>query len=606
MMMKVRKKRQKVILNIAVLIIVIAAGAIAVSQITEKKSVGESNEITVYLDRSNQVYVRMMVAMYDNLSQIAQYSGEEDQYPQISWNLVDKSNLSAEDYREELLQELEAGSGPDLVFLDAYSCESPEALMEEGYFEDLDSWMDSGKCVYQKEHFIEGTLEAGQMDGKQYLIPVSVNIPVFCTTQEQLERAGVSEENLESTEAIFAAAAQYQSRTGNFPFDSDGFLEDLELYIGDRAEWSEALKSCVGQLSFTKNDSLGEDGELLTMEIENQKQADRIADIKKRTDAFLEGDVLFLTEGLEDYRDVILQLTMLPEEESLLFVPLLRADGRAQAVIHQAIAVNRNTADRTKALAAMNAFSQEEFSLSCCENLPASTHRGVNWTELIFGSDVELCWNPETDWEPRHLSSSDSWQYIKMTQNLVETACYPAYGIPQNSRTESARGKMMTVMVPDTGFGKEGIFYRWLAAAAEEFEAKTGICVELILCEEQYMVFSKLLLADQAADITVYYEYMDFYTESDEFEGHVLDFEELFEKSPLAELKWKPGVLENGMQSQIRNVPYLSEQGRIDGFVISAQTEFSKEALEFITVCMERKEYGELLELYGLESVLES
>lgn len=595
MRMKSKKRRQKIILHIVFLIIMTAAAVVTVYWLKERKPEKESNEITIYLDPSNQVYVRMMVTMYDNLSQIAQYSGEEDKYPPVSWNLVDKSGLSAEDYRTELLSELKEGGGPDLVFLDAYSCESPEALMQEGFFAELDSWMSSGKCVCQKDRFIKGVLEAGQMDGKQYLLPVSVNIPVFCTTREQLERAGFSEEDLESTEAVFAAAAAYQNETGNFPFDSDRFMKDLELYMGPESGWGEELQGYVRQLA-SKSAA------------ENQRADGRIAYIKTRTEAFLKGESLFLTEGLGNYRDMMLQLTMLPDEESILFVPLLRADGRAQAVIHQAIAVNQNTAAQRMVYAAMNAFSQEEFSLSYCENLPASSRRGGYWTELISGFDYELKWNPEADWEPRHLSASDSRQYIKATQSLAETACYPVYEIPSCSRAGSDGDKMITVMLPDTGLGEESIFYRWLSAAAEEFEANTGISVELILCGEQYMVFNKLLLADRAADIMVYYEYMDFYMELDEFEGHVLDFRELFEESPLAELEWKPGVIENGMQCQIQNIPYLysRRQDRIGGFVISAQTEFSKDALDFIAVCMKQKEYRELLEQYDLESVLES
>lgn len=598
------------------LLLVLAAAAAVRMRRPAEKGVPE---ITVYLDRENQMYVRAMVAMYKNLSEVAQYSGEEDNYPLVNWNLVDKSALSAEEYRSRLRSELQEGKGPDLVFLDAYSCEDPAEFVEQGYLAGLDGWLESGKSVYTASDFCEGILESGQVDGEQYLIPVSVDLPVLVTTQERLARAGVTEEELWDTERLFEVAAAYQEQTGESPFDSCDFLERLEQYIGDEADWSEELRADVGALK------AGASGQNRSGEEEEDSAA---------------GTCLFLTAGIRDYRRMAVQAAMLPEKETVVFLPLRRLDGQMQAVLRQAVAVNRHSSDLEAAYAALNAFFQKRQH-NCAVNLPVA--KAYDWTGLIEQavSLVPFGWQ-----ETNSLGNNAGWRYAKVTSKLVETSYCGSFPLPETpcgghvpvsetpcgehvpvsetlcsehvlvsetscseyvpvsegERAGTGSERVLSVMVPDDGLGEEGPLYEWIAGAAEEFEAEHGIHVDVCRGETDEW-YERLLLMDTAADITVLYRTVVWLGYEDTAE-HVLDYRPFLDESGLSGLAWKEGALEAGEQSALMHIPYLEETTLVSGFIVSAKTELPEEALEFIRLCLSRDEYEKTAARIGEEPVL--
>ncbi len=657
------------------LLLVLAAAAAVRMRRPGEKGVPE---ITVYLDRENQMYVRAMVAMYKNLSEVAQYSGEEDNYPLVNWNLVDKSALSAEEYRSQLRSELQEGKGPDLVFLDAYSCEDPAEFVEQGYLAGLDGWLESGKSVYTASDFCEGILESGQMDGEQYLIPVSVDLPVLVTTQERLAQAGVTEEELWDIERLFEVAAAYQEQTGESPFDSCDFLERLEQYIGDEADWSEELRADVealkagvsGQNRSEEEDDrrtgegfAGDGKQAEEGSVEDGRQAEEDfaedgSDVRGTAKSSLQagedsaaGTCLFLTAGIRDYRRMAVQAAMLPEEETVVFLPLRRLDGQMQAVLRQAVAVNRHSSNLEAAYAALNAFFQKRQH-NCAVNLPVA--KAYDWTGLIEQavSLVPFGWQ-----ETNSLGNNAGWRYAKVTSKLVETSYCGNFPLPETScggqvpvsetscsehvpvsetscgeyvpvsetscseyvplletscseRSSVSEGecagtgseKALSVMVPDDGLGEEGPLYEWIIGAAEEFEAEHGIHVEVCRGETDEW-YERLLLMDTAADITVLYRTVVWLGYEDTAE-HVLDYRPLLDESGLSGLAWKEGALEAGEQSALMHIPYLEETTLVSGFIVSAKTELPEEALEFIRLCLSRDEYEKMAARIGEEPVL--
>lgn len=609
------------LLVIGLLLVLAAAAAVRMRRPGEKGV----PEITVYLDRENQMYVRAMVAMYKNLSEVAQYSGEEDNYPLVNWNLVDKSALSAEEYRNQLRSELQEGKGPDLVFLDAYSCEDPAEFMEQGSLAGLDGWLESGKSVYTASDFCEGILESGQMDGEQYLIPVSVDLPVLVTTQERLTQVGVTEEELWDTERLFEVAAAYQEQTGESPFDSCDFLERLEQYIGDEADWSEELRADVDALKAevsgqnrsgeeeedgrqTEEGFAGDGRQAEEGSVENGRQAEEDfagdgSDVRGTTKSSLQagedstaGKYLFLTAGIRDYRRMAVQAAMLPEEETVVFLPLRRLDGQMQAVLRQAVAVNRHSSNLEAAYAALNAFFQKRQH-NCAVNLPVA--KAYDWTGLIEQavSLVPFGWQ-----ETNSLGNNAGWRYAKVTSKLVETSYCGSFPLPDGECAGTGSEKVLSVMVPDDGLGEEGPLYEWIAGAAEEFEAEHGIHVEVCRGETDEW-YERLLLMDTAADITMLYRTVVWLGYEDTAE-HVLDYRPLLDESGLSGLAWKEGALEAGEQSALMHIPYLEETTLVSGFIVSAKTELPEEALEFIRLCMSRDEYEKMAARIGEEPVL--
>lgn len=562
-----------------------AGGAAFLCRQTAKEK--EPTEITIYLDHSNQVYVRAMVAMYENMSEIARYSRESGKYPEVTWNLVDKSGLTAQDYRAELLAELEEGNGPDLVFLDEYSCESPEALMEAGYFADLGEWMDGENCVYHSHSFLPGTLEAGQRDGAQYLIPVSVDIPVLCTTRSRLERLGLSEEELGTTEAILRAAERYEEVSGSRAFADGDFWEKLE------EDWEKESKR------ETEEPEQKEEG-LYEQEMGGERDWGE-GEAFSTGKAFAGGAYLFLTAGMDDYRVLSAQLTLLPEEEEILFLPLTGKKGSRQAVLRQMVAVNRNTPDKKAAFGAMNAFYVGHMH-NYADGLPVDQR--FNWAELM---QYESFLHPlfmETG--ENGVGSGTGWSYGRATGKGVETACLPVFDLPEEDREKSADGSVLTVMVPDSGWDSEGAVSSWLSSAAKEYERTTGTAVEL--CANKNADVTRMFLSGTAADITMISTDIWPYSDSETFRGCMIDYESYLEQDSWGEVLWKEGFPEKGLRNVIPMIPAALREGRevCIGFAVTAGTKLPGEALEFIRFCLEDGKYQQMLDSRGWQPVLEN
>lgn len=558
-------------------------------------------EITIYLDPSNEMYVRNMIAAYDHYSRVARNTGETDQYPEITWKLVDKSGLSAGAYRSQLISELESGGGPDLVFLDAYSCENPLALVQAQYFIDLNAFLDGEASQYNPARFLPGTLEAGQWEGGQYLLPVSMEVPVLCTTRERLKEAGFSPEELTGTESILAAAANYGEKTGKSPFSSWDFLEDLDIWIGAPETWTDSVKRSVEILRSTAKQRTGKEESLI-----------------RRTASFCAGDCLFLTEGMEDRFSLKTQLMLLPEEEEVVFLPLNRLDGKIQGRITQSLAVNQNTSNPKLSLAALNAFSEELAGLA--EDLP--TGAGKNWNTILTLVKDGTCEyvNNHRESLGSHLSSHTAWNYLKATKQAVETAVYGSYKLPgdegdkeqgssgilpEEETGQAANGRQspqtLSVLLEETGSYREDVIYLWLDDSAKQFERETGIHVELILSEP--LNGTNLAMLGEAGlfpDIWVLDSFWADTMGKEILDQYMAAPRELSNYDALLSLDWREearATLENG---SLPVIPYLlTPPGQVQtwGFCVAKASSSPDTALRFLAACLQNEAYDSMAEL---------
>ena len=55
--------------------------------------------LTIYLDRQNQMAVRMAIGIYEKEKKEAEGTEQASYYPEIQWNLVDKSGLEPEAFQ---------------------------------------------------------------------------------------------------------------------------------------------------------------------------------------------------------------------------------------------------------------------------------------------------------------------------------------------------------------------------------------------------------------------------------------------------------------------------------------------------------------------------
>jgi ABC-type glycerol-3-phosphate transport system substrate-binding protein len=86
---------------------------------------------------------------------------------------------------DQVATELTAGEGPDVILLNGMkSSLDTYKMAQNGAFLDMASYIDEAT----RRGLYPGLLEAGQIGGKQYLIPLGIDVPYFCTTNSLMEK----------------------------------------------------------------------------------------------------------------------------------------------------------------------------------------------------------------------------------------------------------------------------------------------------------------------------------------------------------------------------------------------------------------------------------
>lgn len=90
---------------------------------------------------------------------------------------VEKRGFETQEEMDETVKtELNAGKGPDVIIFDARSSLDLVKLAKNGAFMPLDDKISQNDNL-KAENYLPGTLDAGKVDGKQYLLPLTVTFP---------------------------------------------------------------------------------------------------------------------------------------------------------------------------------------------------------------------------------------------------------------------------------------------------------------------------------------------------------------------------------------------------------------------------------------------
>ncbi len=102
------------------------------------------------------------------------------------------------EYTERVMNDLVGGSGPDVLFVEnLYSSDIAKIAMY-GNLLDLTDVLASDPD-FSEEEYVEGVFEAGQFNGRQYVIPLSFEAPILLSSTEKLEKIGFDWNNIETT-----------------------------------------------------------------------------------------------------------------------------------------------------------------------------------------------------------------------------------------------------------------------------------------------------------------------------------------------------------------------------------------------------------------------
>lgn len=323
----------------------ITISCVACSADDRKKS--NDNEVTIYIDETNSYIVRQAIGRYE----LARKSNSKS-YPEISWNLVDKSYMSSEELNAEIYDEIEAGEGPDLVFVDKSSIYNPYELMEKNYLYDMSDILDADTAT---NTYVPGTLEEGNIDGKQYLIPISVTAPILYTTSDALENLGMKDLEISNMSELFDLAESYKTATGNDIFTDDNMWNNLLMFSG-------LLDGC-------KNN------EEIVVKLSSNEARDFFARLKtlysneERTayggyDDITDGKALIGTEIVESICDFYKNAALFKRNAKIQYIDMPDLSGKCTAIITQAVGINKNTKNKQLVYNAIKMFDESHVTAS--------------------------------------------------------------------------------------------------------------------------------------------------------------------------------------------------------------------------------------------------
>ena len=108
---------------------------------------------------------------------------------------ADDSSESNDEATQQMLTEVMAGSGPDLIFFDVGNMDI-EKMVRRGVFADLEPYFEADN--FDWSGYNQAVMDAGVWDGHRLVIPLQYSFPMLYTSQTALDETGFSIENCDT------------------------------------------------------------------------------------------------------------------------------------------------------------------------------------------------------------------------------------------------------------------------------------------------------------------------------------------------------------------------------------------------------------------------
>ena len=108
---------------------------------------------------------------------------------------TDGSAEKNEEAIQQMLTEVMAGNGPDLIFFDPNSMDI-EKMVRRGVFADMEPFFEADN--FDWSGYNQAVMDAGVWDGQRLVIPLQYNFPMLYTSQTALDETGFSTENCDT------------------------------------------------------------------------------------------------------------------------------------------------------------------------------------------------------------------------------------------------------------------------------------------------------------------------------------------------------------------------------------------------------------------------
>lgn len=267
---------------------------------------------------------------------------------------TDDSPTSHSDAYKQMITEVMAGEGPDLIFYDAITQDIDiEKMVRRGVFADLESYFAADN--FDWSGYNQGVMEGGVWDGHRLLVPLEYKIPMLYTSQTALDETGFAVENCTTF---------------------DGFLEEAEKVQADAGQTRDVFRNKLAFYDFAKYAGipyLDYDRQKVDLSFPEMERGATV--YKNLTEAYYDFDSLAGAADIRDGKALWIQpydsvtgflwgAGGINTFDELVMMPVRDLDGGIRARITWAVAANSASPNLQNAYEFIKFLLSEEFQTS--------------------------------------------------------------------------------------------------------------------------------------------------------------------------------------------------------------------------------------------------
>lgn len=417
-------------------------------------------KLTIWLDGENEYEVRNRIRVYSSVKKNPLIFKEDMKkyFPDIQWELVEKNYLSPEQYRQELARALENGEGPDIIYMDGRNGVDPVELIRSGALAGLGDFT----SVWRDFEYVRGTLEAGQQDGENYVMPLYMECPVVFGLSAELEQAGIQTEEMYSSLGEFLdAMLAAHKRTGKQVFEDDAVIDWLEMYaMPDDQTLAAELTEKLEQIRVFCGKEEGQFGAYR---------------------ALASGECLLGGCGVYDYKKLAANLSLFEKDQPVALSGIPDSTGNMQGILTHAVAVNAASEHVEEAVAALSMFQLR--NVSWAPDIPVVD---MNMDGIL---EYQSAKQQDADSVKALYDKNDTIQgkaardFLKCMRKSVGSVSYVQGFSDRTADVQQAEKekKVVSISYGDRGGDPDYPVTKWLNSAASAYEKEhEDICIQFL------------------------------------------------------------------------------------------------------------------------------
>ena len=283
---------------------------------------------------------------------VTQYNQQHPDNPVTTEKFfADNSAESHDEATQQMLTEVMAGEGPDLIFFDGSGMDI-EKMVRRGVFADMEPYFEADN--FDWSGYNQAVMDAGVWDGQRLVIPLEYNFPMLYTSQTALDETGFSIENCDTF---------------------GGLLDEIEAMQADPSQTREVFRAKFTFYDFARYAGIP------YVDYDRQKADLSFPELERGAEIFknLGGlELGFLDDGINGAADIrdgkaLWNCPFPPVDgfytgpevintfDDMVMMPIRDVDGGIQAEVTWAVAVRNNSPNLQNAYEFIKYLLSEEY-----------------------------------------------------------------------------------------------------------------------------------------------------------------------------------------------------------------------------------------------------